>query len=127
MVVGNTLPNYKIFTFCISNAGSKREHDLDFIVKKLAYSIKSSKALYDIKQTDGRKIFTESMLHVMIFNELCIILITHYLGCHANQCILIQRYKILLDRQFSVTMRAYAFKNCMLFASYILNVYTVFQ
>ena len=39
-----------------------REHDLDFIVEKLAYSNKSSKALYDIKQDGWQK---------DIYNELC--------------------------------------------------------
>jgi hypothetical protein len=39
-----------------------RDHDLDFIVDKLAYSNKSSKALHDFKQ-DGRQ--------KDIYNEIC--------------------------------------------------------
>ena len=39
-----------------------RNHDLDFIVDKLAYSNKSSKALYDIKQDGWQK---------DIYNEIC--------------------------------------------------------
>ena len=40
-----------------------RDHDLDFIVDKLAYSNKSSKALYDIKQDGWQK---------DIYNEICV-------------------------------------------------------
>jgi hypothetical protein len=38
------------------------DHDLDFIVDKLAYSNKSSKPLYDIKQDGWQK---------DIYNEIC--------------------------------------------------------